>query len=186
MAFLDSLISEMEEHRIGILDIDITKARPTSNGSNEIRGAIAEHLVREWINKCLGAEHYSGWPKQVSSYNIRELPSGIVVFEEGQTKMEYDFVISYDGGIVLFEVKSLRLNGVEGKLERALELSKEIFPDVEDIGMIVCFPIYANKVVDAQKMEAAHPNVRCLDLGYRRKQLNSATREYCQRKEIKD
>ena len=185
MAFLDSLVAEMEDSRIGLHDIDISKAKPTVQGINEIKGAIAEHLVREWIDRCPDLEHFTGWPRNVNGYSVRELPSGIVVFEGDQTKVEYDSVVSHQGNIALIEVKSLRLNGVEGKIENALKIGRKIFPEAKGVGMLICFPHYSNKAADARIIEASHTNVRCVDLGYKKKQLMSALQTYCQKKGLR-
>ncbi|PIZ51689.1 hypothetical protein COY27_02710 [Candidatus Woesearchaeota archaeon CG_4_10_14_0_2_um_filter_33_13] len=95
MVFLDSLVQDMNRNKTGLDEVNMRKVNPSRLGPNEIRGAIAEQLVRQWIQKCPETDFFADLPLKVNGYEARHMPSGIVIFEGSITKLEYDFVVKY-------------------------------------------------------------------------------------------
>ncbi|MBI2573019.1 hypothetical protein HYV86_04130 [Candidatus Woesearchaeota archaeon] len=75
------------------------------------------------------------------------------------------------------EVKALDLNGIEGKLQRGIDLGRELY-ERDDFQILLFFPAYINKIQDARRIQERFPQVHCIDSGYKKKQLENAMRKY--------
>lgn len=147
----------------------------------EVRGRIAEKYVEMWLEACPSIRFDEELPRDANSYTLEKQKSGIVVFEhrngKKESKAEFDFLIYYRRWPTLVQVRSGGINGLESKLDDYLALGREIYSK-EDIRMLLFFPIYQNKWRDADRISAGHPNVSCVNIGYKKRSLNAAVKRY--------
>jgi hypothetical protein len=171
---LDSLVEEIERKRITLDEVPLAEVRPHNlKDPLDVKGRIAETMVRIWISRCKGIIIDDDFPRAANGYRLEKNHSGIIVYRGNLTVHEYDFLAFYQDLPLIVEVKSLKLNGVEAKIPRALKIGKEIY-QAEEIGMLLFFPAYTNKQRDKRRIEQNFPSVRCVDLGYKKKQIDRA------------
>ncbi|MBN2111989.1 hypothetical protein JW707_02710 [Candidatus Woesearchaeota archaeon] len=180
-----SIVSELESNRVKdgldsvpVLDVKIGNILDPY----EARGRIAEKYVHMWLSQCPGVAFDSDLPREVNGFTLRQRDSGVLVVDSrnGSAKHEYDFLVGYDGTPFIVHVKSWRLNGFEQGIEHSLAMGREIY-GVDDITMLLFFPQYG-KANDAERIHANHPNVICVDTGYKKKHLaKTVTRFYKER-----
>ena len=189
---LVSLVDELNSRRIRLLDVNPSQVWVDNlKDVNEVRGRLAEGMVGQWLDGCNGVSFEHGVPKRVNGYAVEQKGAGrikIYTTADGKRKdiHEYDFLLTHEGKPVMAEVMSLKLNGFAGSgvVERGFRLGEELF-GTDDLGMLVFFPHYTNKQAAAAKIEAMHPNVRCVDLGYKKKQMQRAVAQWYNAKGFK-
>ncbi len=175
-----TLVELLELNRIGLTELDLRTVMPrNTQDPMDVKGSIAQRLTEEWLSRCQGIIFDEDFPRRVNGYSLEIRGSGIAVYERGKVVHEYDFLIIYNGQPVIVEVKSLKLNGLEAKIPRALSIGRSVY-GVDDVQMLVFFPFYTNKVADAERIQANHPEVRCVNLGYKKRQLCAAMKRFYQ------
>ncbi|MBI5390617.1 hypothetical protein HZB02_03955 [Candidatus Woesearchaeota archaeon] len=167
-----TLVDLLEEHRVTLADVPLPELRQYSfkDEPSLLRGHIAYVMVREWLKRI---PPLSFEVPSANGYRLEQTNEGIVVWEGKRTVHEYDFLLRYEDVPYIVEVKSLKLNGFIGKIDHALEIGREIFQ--QDVGMLIFAPFYTNKKRDAERIEEKYQRVKCIDLGYKKKQLMKMT-----------
>jgi|FLOH01.1.fsa_nt_gi hypothetical protein len=167
-----NLSAALTQANKNISDIDYSKVLPANVCDPfEVRGRIAERLALERLILA-DSELDVNFPRKVNGFEFQLTPHGIIVVEERQTKHEYDFLVFYKGKPHIIEVKSLRLNGFETNIPRALQIASELYQ--QEVPMIIIFPMYCNKIADAKRIQRNFPQVTCVDAGYKKKQLEKS------------
>ena len=169
---INELVSCLEPYQTSIDDVDFQGVfRRVSNVSDreEVKGRLAEQLMFQWIDSCPDVELAGVSGRRFGEYRCVLRPGGICLEKNGRRVVEYDFVVDFDGELTVIEVKSLKLNGISERIPRILEYGS-VFTG-EEVGLVVAFPMYTNKAADAKILERRFPNVKCLDTGYKKKQL---------------
>ncbi|MFC1722959.1 hypothetical protein ACFL0V_02370 [Nanoarchaeota archaeon] len=170
-----SLKEKLLETRVSLEKVDLSAVVPTNVlDEMEVKGRIAERLAYEWLCK-VGVSFDEDFPRRTNGYNWNLTPQGILVTAGKRTVHEFDFLVSDEREPYVVEVKSLKLNGVESRIPRALSLASELYG--REARMLVMFPTYHNKVRDAERLNSI-PRVEVVDLGYRKKQLLRAINEF--------
>lgn len=163
-------------NRVELNEINLTNVQPDNPADlMQVKGCMAERLVFQWLQRC-GVEFDTGFPRNSKGHSWVQAQHGILVFKGKRIVHEYDFLVAYQGTRYVVEVKSLKLNGVAEKIPRALELASELYDG--DVRMLLFFPMYTNKVADAQVIENMYPQVICVNIGYKKKQLSAAVQRF--------
>ena len=179
--YLDELVQKIEKARISIDDTPFNQVNPSNRyNTAEVKGRIAETMVKRWLENCPSISFDQNLPRRVNGYNLTQTNGGVLVCEGTRHVCEFDFLVLYENKPTLVEVKSLKLKGIEYKIPRILRVGREIY-EGHNIGMLLFFPFYANKQKEAQRITERFDNLRCINLGYKKKQLNSATTVFKQR-----
>jgi hypothetical protein len=173
------LVELINANRISLPEIPLEIIKPDGLNEGIIKGAIAEKLVEIWLSNTPDITFDQELPRNVNGYKLYPKSHGIGVYEKDKMIHEYDFLVYHKSSPIIVEVKSLKLNGVINKIERGFKIAQEIY-DRQDISMLLFFPMYTNKIKDAEKIEEQFPNVHCIDLGYKKKQLNNTLKRYYQ------
>ena len=155
------------------LELSLVKPENVYNDMN-IRGRIAEALVYKWLSS-VPVDFINEFPETPDGAKWKKTPHGIVV-SSGFTKREFDFVFNYEGSPFIAEVKSLDINGITSKIPESISIAQDYFQT--DVSMILFFPIYSNKVNDKIQIEEQFPQVKCVDIGYKKKQLKNCLIKY--------
>jgi hypothetical protein len=176
-----SIVSELEEGRVkdGLDSVPVLDVRVGNVGDPyEVRGRIAEKYIHMWLSQCPNIAFDNNLPREVNGFTLRQRDSGVLVLDSSDksAKHEYDFLVAYDGTPFLVHVKSWKLNGFEKGIEHSLAMGREIY-GVDDITMLLFFPQYG-KAKDAERIQSNHPNVVCVDSGYKKKQLARAVNRF--------
>lgn len=180
-----TLVDLLELARISLTDLDLRTVTPTNiNDPMDVKGSIAQRLTEEWLSRCPEVVFDQDFPRRVNGYLLERRSAGIVVCERGRVIHEYDFLIMQQGVPIIVEVKSLKLNGVQFKIPRALNIGRNVY-GTQDIKMLIFFPAYTNKLADARDLQERFPEVRCVDLGYKKKQLWQSVQRFYERKGLK-
>ncbi|MCK5107368.1 MAG: hypothetical protein KAQ83_01455 [Nanoarchaeota archaeon] len=166
----------LNQTRMPFSELDISQVKVEDPLDwNQVRGRLAERHVYEWLQRA-GFQFYGNSPKQVGEYKLVQTNGGIVVYKSGQQIHEFDFLGELDGQKLIVEVKSLKLHGFSGKVDRALSIADKIY-DAET-GLLLFFPMYGTKVNSAKQLEEKYSRVRCVDIGFNKKQLKRMERKY--------
>jgi hypothetical protein len=141
---------------------------------DNIKGIIAETLVREWLKGCdeLCVPHYDRC--SINGYLFNQNGSGIHVkdlYREGnKEETEYDSLVIYDKKIWIVEVKSGKLNGYLHHAPDVIKKARYIFDCGEkEVGLMLFFPFRAydkdtlKENIDYLKSNIE--NVVCIDIG---------------------
>lgn len=167
-----SIEMALEETRPQLNDIDMSQVRPINiSDPMDLVGRIAERLVFEWLQK-VEFDFLTGFPFQTGMVRWEDVRTGVRVIEGNNYKHEFDFVGTYEGTGYVVEVKSLKLNGISKKIDKALKYGQMLYGD--DVRMILFSPHYSNKHRDIETIRVDYPQVLCVDSGYKRKQLRKA------------
>jgi hypothetical protein len=78
----------------------------------------------------------------------------------------------YEGMPYVGQVKCKKLRGIEDRIEQGLRLAREAYQT--DVKMLVFFPHTNGKADDAIRIHERFPDARCLDMGYKNRQLFGA------------
>ena len=165
------LAQRLEKCRPRLLDVPIDRWTIDVSGSKlDVAGAVAEQLVEFWL-KDSGLVTQQDIPEDSEDYLVARKGSNLVVYslETGDTLHEFDGIVEYLQRPYVVEVKSQRLNGISGKIPRGLKIASELTGH-DDPGFLLFMPLYANKIRDAKRLEEMFPQLRCVDLGYTRRQ----------------
>ena len=60
---------------------------------------------------------------------------------------------------------------------QALRIGRDIY-QTQNVLMLVFFPFYTNKIADAERIQETHPEVRCVNLGYKKKHIWQAVQRF--------
>ena len=177
---MSSIKEKLLETRPSFDSLDLSKVNACNvYNPMEVRGRIAEAFVLQWLTQ-MQVEFINCFSNVVNHKRWIAHNHGVTVYDGGNSIREFDFVFSHDSNVYIAEVKSLKLNGIEQKIPRSLDLAQEQFQ--QPVHMLLFFPQYTNKVVDAKNIEDRHPQVICIDTGYKRKGLeNAVSRFYASR-----
>lgn len=143
----------------------------------ELKGRIAEFFVKTWLRACEGVTFDSDLTYRTGKYDPRRTPNGVVIIQRKQTFYEYDELIFHKGRPYGVEIKALDLNGIEGKLQKGIDLGRDLYQR-EDFAILLFFPAYTNKVRDVERIQERFPQVCCIDSGYKKKQIENTMRRY--------
>ena len=174
---VDNLVEELRRKKVRLVEVRLDTLQPKNNYDETVRGCLAETMARMWLSRCEGVQFEEDLPKKVNGYRVERTPQGILVLNDQRHIHEFDDVVWYEGQPVVCEVKSLKLNGIQSKISRGMELAEEIYVGHKP-QMLLFFPFTSNKIQDARRIEEDFPQVRCVTLGYRRKELIATLREY--------
>jgi len=173
-----TLVDLLELARISLTDLDLRSVTPINiNDPMDVKGSIAHRLTEQWLSRCSGVVFDQDFPRRINGYSLERRGSGIVVYEHRTPIHEYDILLSHDGQPVIVEVKSLKLNGLEAKIPQALRIGRDIY-QTQNVLMLVFFPFYTNKIADAERVQETHPEVRCVNLGYKKKHIWQAVQRF--------
>lgn len=142
-----------------------------------VRGAVAELMTKRMLLEC-GIMLDTDFPRRVNGYVFEQHDGHVIVRDSttGRHVHEYDFLVrSPDGAPGIVEVKALKLRGIESKLLRGARIASELYG--RSVETIIFFPAYGNKQEDRARLERM-PLVRCVDLGYKKKQLERFVARY--------
>lgn len=171
----ENLIKILEQHRLHISEVpktiwDINFSRDES----DIKGKISEQFVQYWFKKIKEVQFLNENNKiNENKYSITYEHHNIKVYNKTMQHQisEFDSVIFFNDKPFIVEVKSQKLRGFESKIEKYIHIGRELF-NTEDIGLLLFAPFYSSKVKDLERIENQHENVKCIDLGYKKKQFN--------------
>ncbi len=174
------------ESRPRLDDICLENVRPKNEDDiSDIKGCIAEEMVRYWLTRTKGVEIEHSFPKYADSYVMEKNSPSILIshlnHENKRHNMaDIDNFFFFEGEPYAVEVKSLKLNGVQGKLQDKLQYT-QLFYD-QQVNMLLFFPFYNNKRQHIEEIQKGFPKVTCIDSGYKKKQLNNAIKRYISNK----
>jgi hypothetical protein len=173
--FMD-LETVLRDNRIRLDEIDFSTIISCNDCDPRIiRGKIGEELVRQWLARC-DVEFDEDFPRSSNGYLFEQRDNGIFVLESGITRHGYDFLFRWERKPYIAEVKSLRIRDIADKVDRALSYARQLYQ--ADPTMLVFFPVTCNSQEDIENLTQQHPSVRCIDMGYKLKQLREAIGHY--------
>lgn len=176
---------QIYESRIKLDDICLDNVRPDNPSEiSDIKGKVAEEMVREWLSGIEGVYAERRLPKYSGEF-IMEKNSSILIskvnYENKKHNMaDIDELVYYKGKPYAVEVKSMKLNGVGKKLNDKMEYTQKFYN--KNVYMLLFLPFYTNKERYIEALEKDFPNLLCIDTGYKKKQLNNMIEKYLQRK----
>lgn len=150
-----------------------------SADTDALKGAISEAYVSIWLSQIPSFKRFYQ-PEELiknNGYEYRKSDQGILVLNNGDSYCELDNLVEINGISYGVEVKALKLNGIEGQLEKKLEVSREITGE-DNAQFLLFFPQYTNKVKDRERIERNFPDVMCIDTGYKKKQIENLISKY--------
>ncbi|MFW6013841.1 MAG: hypothetical protein ACOCQG_01585 [Candidatus Nanoarchaeia archaeon] len=170
------------KNRIKLDDICLENVNPSNPAdSADIKGSIAEEMVRDWLSRIYGLKPEKRLPKYCNDYMMEENNPSILISRlnyEGKKhhKADIDQLIHYKSRLYAVEVKSMKLNGVQSKIKEKIEYT-QMFYD-KRVNMLLFFPFYTNKEKHINALEKDFPNLTCIDTGYKKKQINNMIEKY--------
>ncbi len=184
---MQDIVSELESCRkVNLLSLkqvnplEVKVSNPKSR--QEVMGRIAEAYVSLWLSRCSGISLDTDFPRNANGYRLEKRDSGILVVEKreyGEADLiEYDFLAEHNGTKYVVEVKSRGLNGVEGKIEKSIEVGRHIY-GTDKIRMLIFCPECRGQDKFAP-IKSKHPEVECINSGYSKIQLEEAIEAYYQ------
>ncbi len=177
-----NLAMHMYENRPSLEDICLSNVTPKNKSDiSDIKGCIAEEMVREWLTRSEGVSIVRDLPRYENHYVMEENGSSILISHLNHENKRHnvadiDNLFFFEGEPYAVEVKSLKLNGVLGRLNNKLHYT-QIFYE-QQINILLFFPFYNNKIRHVKEIQGAFPEVTCIDSGYNKKQLNNAIKRY--------
>ncbi len=166
----------LRDNRIKLDEIDFSTIISCNDCDPRIiRGKIGEELVRQWLTRC-EVDFDEDFPRSCNGYLFEKRDNGIFVLESGITRHGYDFLFRWEGEPYIAEVKSLKIRDFADKVDRAFTYARKLYRT--EPTMLVFFPVTCNKEKDIAELTQHHPSVRCIDMGYKLKQLREAIGDY--------
>lgn len=186
-----SLATVLEPYRPSLEDIALDKLPvDTPENLSEVRGRIAEALMREWLSRCSKVAFDTEVPRRVNGYYLTQEKSGIVVHQKnprGRTVTEYDFLIFFEGRPYIIEVKarkvrpqpSNRKHPFYEKLARKKWTAEHIY-STHDIGIALAVPFMTFGESKRDALQKHFPSIEYIDLGISSpRRLTRAVERYC-------
>ena len=178
--YLMSLVKVLERCRPKLESIDVGSVWVDNlRDDNEIRGAIAERLVFEWLSGCEDLQFDKDIPRVSGGYSLRQRRQGVIVRsldEPDVDVFEYDFLVYRGDDPYVVEVKSQGLNGIAQQIDDKLRVASEIYS--QDVGALLFFPMHSSHEDDSARICEKHPRVECVGLGYNIKRLEIALKRF--------
>lgn len=176
------LVEIINESRIDFSKIplhDGWNPNPNIFEEGNLKGMIAQVLVENWLKQCDGVKiDYCSDVTSSSGYELRHTNMGVTVYKDGKSVHEYDFLFFYNEKLFIVEVKSSKISGYQKKINRAFDIAKEVY-HTDNIGMLLFFPIYSNRVKSAKKIEEDYMNVNCINIGFTSNQMKKFLEDFC-------
>lgn len=181
MEELDLLINELNQNWFRIKKLtDYVKPGDIICGNpgdpNEVKGRLVEKYVEILLQTIPDLNILDSFPE--SKYDVKTTNSGVEVYSETRLIHEFDFVFTYHGLPIISEVKAGKLNGVGNKIARGISIAEDIFRT--DVGAIIFSTFNHNRGSNAAMLQQQYANLRCFDLRYKKKELETALKVYCQ------
>lgn len=176
---------QIYKNKIELDDICLENVKP-SNPSDlaDIKGSIAEEFVKNWLLNIKNVVPERALPKYVNDYVMEEKRSILISqmnqYGKKHHKADIDELFYYNGSLFAVEVKSMKLNGVQGKINEKIKYT-QMFYD-KKVNMLLFFPFYNNKEKYIKALEKDFPNIFCIDTGYKKKQINKMIGLYLESK----
>ncbi len=149
-----------------------------------LKGSIGEGYVRYWLLGIEGLKVFSmskiDYFDERFKFKLSKNKGIIIRNQRDGIEQEYDLIFRFDNRVYAVEVKSGKLNGVAQKLPGKINMLKNVYGN--DFGdFLLFFPMYLNRQDDALRIENEHTLVKCIDIGYKKKQLDKICDLYRQR-----
>jgi len=148
----------------------------------DVQCCIAETMAHRMLSKCPDVRFETDLDKRVNGYEIEPHYFGARVYimkgdKRVRTKVEYDMLVFYKDMPVVVQVKSMKQWGLYQKIGNSLKTAQQLY-GTKEVGMLAFFPFYTNWQKYPQMVEKNNPEVRCIDLGYNKKQLQEAMNRF--------
>lgn len=149
-----------------------------------LKGSLGEGYVRYWLLGIAGIDIFDiNLNNDFYSEDIgfRKSQNGGIIIRNKSTRIEqeYDEIFEHESKVYTVEVKSGKLNGVEAKLTDKVNMSKDVYGS-DFGGLLLFFPIFFNSQQQKIRIQENNPDVRCIDLGYKKKQMIEMCDKYRQ------
>lgn len=160
--------------------------------ADDIHGSLAENLTGAWLAKCAAVSFDVDVPRRVNGWYLdhtgRNQWGGVMVrrrHEHGWPVTEYDFLIFFDGRPYIVEAKARKVRpkpenrrySFAEKLIRKRDIARHVYGR-GDIGAALFVPFFTYGRERREQLQLAVPELECVDLGYKPKQLARTTKTW--------
>jgi hypothetical protein len=177
------LVTKIEKNFISLKNIDKKLVESCNIHSfGDFSGFIAEALVYQNLQQqkvnLIDLMLYSN-----SKYNIFKKNFGNIICQNNTAQAEIDFCFNYENSCYLVEVKSNKLNGFLGKVNKKQELIEDILK-TKNIKTILAIPLARKNIKVFEDIEKQ--GIGILNLQYTRKEFYNFAHNWYQSLEINE